>query len=256
VRRTLRTLRRLALPPTLCALAACLPDAPPRCARLPSSAHGVHVARRLLCAATLCASARQPLARAAAECSALLGASYFMPLALVSLALCARCASLLRATLARCALTYNALAPLLPLLPPPCQAGGAQLPQLLRCEWAAPAAGAPDVLHALGHLQQAQPGAHELLLLPRGDAEEDAGAPVARAFDRPLVFEDRSAQAGDAGAWELQPPRYAVLPMLGAQSGAARPASRGRGGRGRARGSRDDALALLLGGTAHGTDAR
>jgi hypothetical protein len=194
VRRGLRLLRSLALPARCAALRALLPaapggghGAPPPRASLPCAAFAEHTARRLLAGARLCASLRAPLARAAAECSALLAASYFMPLALAGLALCARVAALLRAQQAAAAAAYNALAPLMPALPPPHAARltADPLPALLRCDWGE--GDAPDVLAAVGTLApraaavaqpvRAQPAA-------RGD---DVGTAVTRPDDEPLT---------------------------------------------------------------------
>jgi hypothetical protein len=240
----LRLLRTLRLPPLVAALRACLPDAPgsraggaPPRASLPCAAFGEHVARRLLCAARLCASLRAPLSRAAAECSALLAQSYFMPLALTALALCGRTAALLRALQADAASAYNALAPLLAALPPPCGAPpphAPRLPALLRCDWF-PAGPAPDALTLVGELpSHASAPPHALCARssaappapPQGD---DAGAAVARGAEErdapapewlPLrddadadadVDADSDADADDAAAAPMPPARRATV---------------------------------------------
>ena len=191
MRRGLRLLRSLALPARVAALRALLPaapgggaGAPPPRASLPCAAFAEHTARRLLAGARLCASLRAPLARAAAECSALLAASYFMPLALVGLGLCARVAALLRAHQAAAAAAYNALAPLMSALPPPHAAGNAAdepLPALLRCDWGE--GDAPDVLAAVGTLPLAPRAAP--LSRPAGAPADARGDDVGTAVKRP-----------------------------------------------------------------------
>jgi uncharacterized membrane protein YgcG len=235
VRRGLRLLRTLRLPPLVAALRACLPDAPgsrgggaPPRASLPCAAFGEHAARRLLCTARLCASLRAPLSRAAAECSALLAQSYFMPLALTALALCGRTAALLRAMQADAARAYNALAPLLAALPPPCGAPpphAPRLPALLRCDWGA--GPAPDALTLVGelppHVSAPPPplalctrssAAPPASLQPHGD---DVGAAVARGAEErdapapewvPLCGDDDD---GDGDAAPMPPARRAPV---------------------------------------------
>jgi hypothetical protein len=220
VRRGLRLLRSLALPPLLAALRACLPDAlgAARGARasLPCAAFGEHAARRLLCCTRLCASLRGPLARAAADASALLAQSYFMPLALTALALCGRAAALLRALQADAAGAYNALAPLLPSLPPPAappQPGTPPLPALLRCDWGD--GGAPDALAAIGELALAAAAPAQALHAPAAATQphsDDVGAAVPRGGD-------------DLGCERVAQPLPDWLPLSagGGAAGAAAP---------------------------------
>jgi len=209
VRTALRRLRQQELATSLRRLRACLPAAGAlQAATLPCAALGSLTARRLLAGTRLAAGARVTLARAAADCRSLLAASYFMPLALVGLALCARTAALLRSHLAAMAGAYNALAPLLPWLPPPLEPPGCMLPALLRCEWCNAPGG--DAVVPVGELEE---------------AERAAPLSAAAALGAVLVFEQRGAgiELGDAAGGNrsgglivsAERPRYALAPAGG-----------------------------------------
>lgn len=232
VRAALRRLRSLELAPSLRRLRACLPAAErPQAATLPCAALGTLTARRLLAGARLAAAARAPLLRAATDCRSLLAASYFMPLALVGISLCARVAALLRGHLAAAAAAYNALAPLLPWLPPPLGPPSPPLPALLRCEWGK--AGAADAALPVGELA--------------GESSERAMPLLAGLTTSTLVFEQRSAPEPVDGAARTsslmltaERPRYSVIPTAVLGAGSA--------------GSAGSALSLLFGGTRPGRE--
>ena len=197
--RTLRLLRRLQLHESCAQLFAQPGRSAAGAAQVPSRAHGVHVCRRLLASARLCAAARKQLLCAAAECNVLLAATFFMPMALVLLSALARVAVLLRSLLSSCTDAYNALLPLLASLP--LGRGGMEgqdgvpgvcLPELLRCDW--------------GNVEDvATPVGVHVVRLRGGNAASLAASPML-----PLtVLESRSPAAG----LDVASPAYVRVPV-------------------------------------------
>lgn len=202
--RTLRLLRQLQLHNSCVELFAQPSRRAAGTSQVASRAHGVHVCRRLLAGARLCASARKQLLCAAAECNVLLAATFFMPVALVLLSSLARVAVLLRSLLVSCSDAYNVLLPLLSSLPlgkghgwagqdGDGDSGVVRLPELLRCDWGT----AEDAITPVGvHLVR---------------LTDDAAPCVDTSPMVPLtVLESRAP----AGGLDVASPAYVRIPLL------------------------------------------
>lgn len=266
LRRCVRLLHGLQLGSLASGLVACAPRAGGASAALcvlPSAAHGAHACRRLLAAARLCCAARRAAGGASRECSALVGASFFMPLALVASALCARLAQLCAQLASDCCAVHNAVAPALAWLPAPVGPdAGAPCAALLSLDWAAHnAAGA-----VLCHGRAAAPGC-------AAGAVQDEGTEVARpagggggllTWEQRRVSDEPEPPVAHGSAVVLlaqgQRPRYSLArPVHDAHAGAAAGGGAApRRGAKRARGPAPvpalvpppaSALALLLAGT-------
>eukprot|EP00887_Chlorella_sp_A99_P005672 scaffold1.g5672.t1 len=172
--------------------------------RLPSQQAALLVLRRLRGAVLLVEELLPALRRAASQLLAQLAHSFFMPLCLTSLAVLARVQVLAGQLLLDSARAYNAVAELVPLLPPgasggplactSCSAGpgGAaeevgRLPQVLRCVWEA---GLPRV---------------EGAPFPPGASLREQAAAAAAAYG--LGLPQQRQQAADRGAPRELPQR-------------------------------------------------